>query len=141
MKYITNIDTLSALFDRLITENIKLYFFEKDNLTEKSNHQKLIIEEIKNKIRTLLRDTYENKQYDYFSEKRTFNENTIVESLEELIINDINIGESDRERLKQVQSDTPSIDKFIVNEKRLRKSNEGRSRNKNEIDQQYKDLL
>ncbi len=141
MKYITNIDTLSALFDRLITENIKLYFFEKDNLTEKSNHQKLIIQEIKNKIRTLLRDTYENKQYDYLSEKRTFDENAIVESLEELIINDINIGESDRERLKQVQSDTPSIDKFIINEKRLRKANEGRARNKNEIDQQYKNLL
>ena len=31
MKYITNIDTISALLDRLITENIKLYFFNKDN--------------------------------------------------------------------------------------------------------------
>ena len=27
---ITNIDTLSALFDRLISENIKLYFFKKE---------------------------------------------------------------------------------------------------------------
>ena len=32
MKYITNIDTLSALLDRLISENIKLYFFKKDSL-------------------------------------------------------------------------------------------------------------
>jgi len=141
MKYITNIDTLSALFDRLITENIKLYFFNKDNLVDKSNHQKIVIDEIKSRITKLLQDTYENKQYDYLSEKRTFNENSIVESLEELIINDINIGESDRERLKQVQSENPSIEKFIVNEKRLRKSNEGRSRNKNEIDEQYKNLL
>jgi hypothetical protein len=141
MKYITNIDTLSALFDRLITENIKLYFFEKDNFVEKVNHQKLVINEIKDKIRSLLRDTFENKEYQYLSEKRTFDENAIVESLEELIINDINIGESDRERLKQVQSETPSIDKFIINEKRLRKANEGRARNKNEIDQQYKNLL
>lgn len=141
MKYITNIDTLSALFDRLITENIKLYFFTKDNLFDKAEHQKLVIQEVKNRISTLLIDTYEKKEYDYLSEKRTFNENAIVESLEELIINDINIGESDRERLKQVQSDNPSIDKFIVNEKRLRKANEGRSRNKNEIDDQYKKLL
>lgn len=141
MKYITNIDTLSALFDRLITENIKLYFFTKDNLFDKVEHQKLVIQEVKNRISTLLIDTYEKKEYDYLSEKRTFNENAIVESLEELIINDINIGESDRERLKQVQSDNPSIDKFIVNEKRLRKANEGRSRNKNEIDEQYKNLL
>lgn len=141
MKYITNIDTLSALFDRLITENIKLYFFKKDNLKEKEDHQQLIITEIKNRIKELLKDTYEKNEYNFLSEKRTFNENAIVESLEELIINDINIGESDRERLKQVQSKTPSLDKFIINEKRLRKSNEGRSRNKNEIDEQYKSLL
>lgn len=37
---ITNIDTLSAYFDRLITENIKLYFFSKDGLTDKVDHQK-----------------------------------------------------------------------------------------------------
>jgi len=141
MKYITNIDTLSALFDRLITENIKLYFFNKDNLIDKVDHQKIVVEEIKNRIKKLLQDTYEKKEYDYLSEKRTFNENSIVESLEELIVNDINIGESDRERLKQVQSENPSIEKFIVNEKRLRKANEGRSRNKNEIDDQYKKML
>jgi hypothetical protein len=141
MKYITNIDTLSALFDRLITENIKLYFFNKDNIIDKVNHQKIVVEEIKNRIKKLLQDTYEKKEYDYLSEKRTFNENSIVESLEELIVNDINIGESDRERLKQVQSENPSIEKFIVNEKRLRKANEGRSRNKNEIDGQYKKII
>jgi hypothetical protein len=141
MKYITNIDTLSALFDRLITENIKLYFFNKDNIIDKVNHQKIVVEEIKNRIKKLLQDTYEKKEYDYLSEKRTFNENSIVESLEELIVNDINIGESDRERLKQVQSENPSIEKFIVNEKRLRKANEGRSRNKNEIDDQYKKII
>lgn len=141
MKYITNIDTLSALFDRLITENIKLYFFTKEKLKDKANHQRVVIEEIKNRISKLLKETYEKKEYNYLSEKRTFNENAIVESLEELIINDINIGESDRERLKQVQSKNPSVEKFVVNEKRLRKSNEGRSRNKNEIDDQYKKLL
>ena len=37
--YITNIDTLSALLDRLISENIKLYFFKKDNLIENIDHQ------------------------------------------------------------------------------------------------------
>ena len=40
MKYTTNIDTLSALLDRLISENIKLYFFQKDNLTDNIEHQK-----------------------------------------------------------------------------------------------------
>ena len=46
MKYITNIDTISALLDRLITENIKLYFFNKDNLTENIAHQQTVILEM-----------------------------------------------------------------------------------------------
>lgn len=131
---VTNIDTLSALFDRLITENIKLYFFKKDNLTDKVDHQNIVIAEIKNKLSELLHECYA-KDYIYISEKRTFDEDSIIEELEELIYNDINIGESDRERLKQVHSDNPSLDKMIINEKRLRKSNEGRSRNKNKIDE------
>ena len=65
------------------------------------------------------------------SEKRTFDESVIIEELEDLVTNDIHIGESDRERLKIV----------MMNEKRLRKSNEGRSRNKNEIDKQFKKII
>ena len=44
MKYITNINTLSVLFDRLIVENIKLYFFNKDGLIDNVNHQNQIID-------------------------------------------------------------------------------------------------
>ena len=54
--------------------------------------------------------------------------------MEELIQNDINIGEADRARLEETTKDTPNVDRMIVNEKRLRKANEGRARNKNKID-------
>ena len=138
---VTNIDTLSAYFDRLITENIKLFFFKKDRQEDKVDHQKEVISDIKIKISMLMQECLNTGEYEYLSEKRTFNENSIVENLEELVFNDINIGESDRERLKQVQSDTPSLDKFIVNEKRLRKANEGRARNKNEIDNQFQKII
>lgn len=126
---ITNIDTLSALIDRLITENIKLYFFKKENLSDKINHQERIVLEIRKKISILFTETFENG-YDYISEKRTFS-NNILESIEELITNDINIGESDRQRLKIA----------MMEEKRLRKSNEGRSKNKNDIDDNFKKLV
>jgi len=141
MKYITNIDTLSALFDRLITESIKLYFFKKDKFDDKIKHQEHIIGEIKGRIVLLLKDTYEKREYNYICEKRTFSEADVVESLQELIVNDINVGECDREKLREVQSENPSLDKVIINEKKLRKVNEGRARNKNEIDERFKDLL
>lgn len=137
---VTNIDTLSALFDRLITENIKKYFFNKDGKLEESKHQEIVISEVRNKITELFTEVFESGEYPHLSEKRTFDENAIVEELEELIFNDINIGEADRERLSQVNSDNPNIEKLIVNEKRLRKSNEGRARNKNNIDKELGEI-
>tara|TARA_Y100001973_G_C5069688_1_gene266900 strand:- start:151 stop:564 length:414 start_codon:yes stop_codon:yes gene_type:complete len=127
----TNIDTLSAYFDRLITERIKWYFFNKDKNIEKTEHQEIIILEIKNKIECLMEECFKENSYNYIGEKRTFNENAITEELDDLIVNDINIGESDRERLKLV----------TLNEKRLRKSNEGRAVNKNKIDKIFKSFV
>jgi len=138
---VTNIDTLSAYLDRLVTENIKLYFFNKDGLVDKIEHQQEVIKEIRTKITELLIESYNTKAYDYLEEKRTFNESAIVESLEELIINDINIGEADRARLEETTKEEPSLDRMIVNEKRLRKANEGRSRNKNEIDNLFNNIV
>ena len=56
---------------------------------------------------------------------------SIVEELEDLVTNDIHIGESDRARLKIAQ----------MEEKRLRKANEGRANNKNQIDILFKDMV
>lgn len=138
---ITNIDTLSAYLDRLITENIKLYFFTKEGLSEKIEHQKQIIFEIKKKISELIFDCMKKNSYNYIEEFRTFNESAIIEELEELIQNDINIGEADRARLEETTKEAPNLERMIINEKRLRKANEGRARNKNKIDKQFKDMI
>lgn len=138
---VTNIDTLSALFDRLITERIKWYFFNKENNQGKVLHQEQVIIQIKEKINFLFKESFELKEYDYLGEQRTFNEDVIIEELEELIINDINIGEADRARLEETTKENPSLDRMIINEKRLRKANEGRARNKNKIDEQFNSLL
>ena len=141
MKYITNINTLSVLFDRLIVENIKLYFFTKENLSENIAHQNQIIHEIKIKISEILIDTYESKQYDYIEEKRTYKYNAIVETVEQLIKSNIITGQSDKENLTEALSENPSIDKFKLNHKILRKSNETRALCKNKIDEQYKEII
>jgi len=129
-KRITNIDTLSALLDRLVTENIKRFFFDKDGLSEKVEHQDIVISEIKKRLIELFLEVYDNREYNYISENRTFTSSNIVENIEELITNDIHIGESDRARLRVA----------MLEEKRLRKSNEGRSKNKNIIDEKFKEL-
>lgn len=141
MKRITNVDTFSALLDRLITERIKLFFFEKENQVDKMLHQREIILELKIRIADLLEECFEEKGYQYFGERRTFDENAIVESLEHLIVSDILIGEGDRARLAEITSESPNFQKILHNEKLTRKSNENRAKHKNLIDQIFRGLF
>ena len=141
MSYITNIDTISALLDRLISENIKLYFFRKEDVVDDIEHQENLIEEIKHRITQLLSDTYNERQYKYISEKRTYKPEDIVETLEELIHNDITTGEGDRANLKEATSDNPSLEHFTRNHKLIRKANENRAVAKNKLDKQFKGFI
>ena len=144
MSYITNIDTLSALLDRMISENIKLYFFKKDGITENIEHQEKVIFEIKEKLKTFFLEIYVNKKitgYEYISEKRTYKPEDIVETLEELIHNDITTGEGDRANLKEAISDNPSLEHFTRNHKLIRKANENRAVAKNKLDKQFKGFV
>lgn len=141
MKYITNISTISVLLDRLVVENIKLYFFTKEGLEDNIKHQTELILEIKNKICELLKDTYEQKRYDYIEEKRTYKYKEIVESVEQLIKSNITTGQADKQNLAEALSENPSVEKFKINHKILRKANEDRARYKNLIDDQYKNIV
>ena len=141
MSYITNIDTLSALLDRLISENIKLYFFKKDDIDENIEHQQVVITEIKERLSVLFDDVYREGKYEYVSEKRTYKPEDIVETLEELIHNDITTGEGDRANLKEATSENPSLEHFTRNHKLIRKANENRAVAKNKLDEQFEGFV
>jgi len=141
MSYITNIDTLSALLDRLISENIKLHFFKKDGIDENIEHQQKVISEIKERLFVLFDDVYREGNYEYVSELRTYKPEDIVETLEELIHNDITTGEGDRANLKEATSDNPSLEHFTRNHKLIRKANENRAAAKNKLDEQFEDFI
>ena len=141
MIYITNIDTLSALIDRLISENIKLHFFKKDEIAENIEHQEKVISEIKIRITDLLTEVYQTDSYNYISEKRTYKSEDIVETLEELIHNDITTGEGDRANLEEATSDKPSLERFTRNHKLIRKANENRAAAKNKLDEQFEGFI
>jgi len=141
MSYITNIDTLSALLDRLISENIKLHFFKKDGIDENIEHQEKVISEIKIRVSELLTEVYVSGNYNYISEKRTYKPEDIVETLEELIHNDITTGEGDRANLKEATSDNPSLEHFTRNHKLIRKANENRAVAKNKLDEKFEGFI
>lgn len=134
---ITNIDTLSALLDRLITERIKEYNFTKQDKTQEALHQEKVIKEIKVKLEYLLHETYNNSRYEYIGEKRTFDETKLLQDVDTLIRNDLDVGDA-----YYTKTDgEPSLKKFMVNEARLREANESRSRMKNSIDEVFKRVV
>ena len=57
---VTNVDSLSAYFDRLISEKIKWYFFNKDGKTDEALHQEAVIKEIRIKLVELFEEAFEN---------------------------------------------------------------------------------
>lgn len=131
-QYISNVDSASALCDRLITERIKQYFFMKDGFPEKSAQQDKIILQLKLKLSEAFTDVFEGR-YDVLSENRTFNSD-VGQLIDNLTIFDIEIGESDRARLKECISGKPDVFVMVLNELKLRVNNENRSKTKNAID-------
>ena len=138
---ITNVDTLSALLDRLISENIKLYFFKKDDLKDNIDHQEIVISELRQKLSELFTEVLDSGRYKYLWEKRTYKPDDIIETIEELIYNDITTGEHDRANLDESLSDNPSIETFTKNHKLIRKANENRASAKNKIDEQFQNII
>ena len=68
---VSNIDTLSAYFDRLISERIKLYHFEtKYKDKDGMEHQQKVVDEIKLKILDIFIECLENSKYDYVGENK-----------------------------------------------------------------------
>ena len=104
-------------------------------------HQEEVISDIRKRLVLLFTDIFESKSYDYVSELRTYKPDDIVETLEELIHNDITTGEGDRANLKEATSDNPSLKHFTRNHKLIRKANENRAEAKNKLDKQFKDFI
>jgi hypothetical protein len=135
---ITNINTLSALFDRLITERIKAFFFSKNNNLIQKKKQEKIIKQIKIEISNTLLSSIKKKKYHYLSEQRTFKHNSekLVKQLEELTFADLNIGIADNKLSNSIK--TSQNNNLLENIKLSRISLEKRAMLKNEIDKSYK---
>ena len=134
---ITNIDNLSALIDRLVTERIKEYNFNKQGKLAETAHQRDVVKEIKIKLNELFLEVYKTNSYDFVGEKRTFDEAKLLNDVETLIVNDLDVGDAYYTKTEG----TPTLEKFMVNEARLRTANESRSRMKNSIDKKFGDII
>lgn len=86
---ITNIDAISALFDRLTTERIKEYNFLNQEKKEEATHQIKVTEEIKIKLSEAFEESFLTNKYEYIGERRTFDEAKLIKDVETVIKKDL----------------------------------------------------
>ncbi len=129
---ITNINTLSALIDRLITEKIKQYFFLAEGDDKAAKTQGEIANAINKEIQITLFEAIKNKKYNFATEQRTYKKkiSNLVDSISDLTIMNLNVG--------RVDSNLATI---VNNIKLGRLSLEKRSNLKNNIDNLLKEII
>ena len=98
------------------------------------------INTLKNKLEQLFIQCMSSDEYEYVDEKRTFGEERVAEvkkliyNMEELTVNDLDVGAAYYEQ--QEGNATPQ--QYMDNELKLREANEKRSNSKNNIDKAFK---
>ena len=139
--FITNINTLSALLDRLITERIKSFFFKQKKKNKLKNKQLIIIKQIKIEIKNTIKKILDENHYNYLSEQRTFKKdsNKLVKQIEDLIVQDLNIGKADNKLANSIRFNKK--ENLLKDIQLSRISLEKRANLKNEIDKTFKKLL
>ena len=131
-KYISNLNTVSALFDRLITEKIKQYFFYLSKENKKFKAQTQLINSLHNELQKTFTQIIKSKKYEFNKEKRTFDKDVqnFFYSVENLIVMNLNIGKSDNNLSKILK-------KFKTFKGFIRK----KSKDKNDIDDLVKKII
>ena len=122
------VNELSTLLDSLTIAKIKEYNLNKQGNIIESKKQSNIILQTKNELYDLLETIFKLS---------TFKKYQLLEDIETLILNDLDVGDA-----YYTKTDgEPTLEKFMVNEARLRKANESRGRMKNSIDQKFQSII
>ncbi len=142
--YISNLNSLSALFDRLIVENVKMHHFQRKGEFDKTEAQKALITALQEELVKFFMETLESGNYNYLSENRTFKlkkTKELVEGVSELCECHSNITHCDQTKLQEVKKESPNAEKVFKLEYQNRVNLERRATIKNQIDKSYEDLL
>jgi len=119
---------ISTLLDNFTVARIKEYNADKQQDKILSQEQTQIVSQTKNELYNLLESIFEST---------SFRDHKILDDIETLIVNDLDVGDA-----YYTKTDgEPTLEKFMVNEARLRKANESRGRMKNSIDQKFQLII
>ena len=100
MKRMSNVNSFSAILDRLIIENLKIIQFVDQNKLKEAEQQNAIISELKNELDLIYQELLENR-YKSIEEQRTYTNDNLFSDLFRLCLNNYCIAKGDKLKIEE----------------------------------------
>jgi hypothetical protein len=133
MKRISNVNSFSAIIDRLIIENLKIIQFTDQNKLKEAELQNQIIMELKAELDKIYNELIENK-YVSIREQRTYNSDNLFADLFRLCLNNYCIAKGDGLKIEESEKDVVNVESLKMYINYVRANLEERSKSKNNLE-------
>jgi hypothetical protein len=133
MKRISNVNSFSAIVDRLIIENLKIIQFTDKNEIQKAEYQNIIIIELKSELDLIFNEIINNK-YQSITEQRTYSSDEFFADLFKLCLSNYCIAKGDKEKIEIVKNNPIDLEKLKSSIEYVRNSLEIRANTKNNME-------
>lgn len=138
MKRISNVNSFSAIIDRLIIENLKIIQFVDQNKLKEAEQQNEIIFELKIELDLIYQEFIENK-YKSIGEQRTYTNDNLFSDLFRLCLNNYCIAKGDKLKIEESNKSIVNINNLKNYILAVRENLEERSKSKNNLEK-YNEL-
>jgi len=138
MKRISNVNSFSAIIDRLIIENLKIIQFVDQNKLKEAEQQNEIIFELKIELDLIYQEFIENK-YKSIGEQRTYTNDNLFSDLFRLCLSNYCIAKGDKLKIEESNKSVVDINNLKNYILAVRENLEERSKCKNSLEK-YNEL-
>ena len=129
----SNVNSFSALLDRLIIENLKIIQFVDQNKLKEAKQQNVIISELKNELDSIYQELLENR-YKSIGEQRTYTNDNLFSDLFRLCLNNYCIAKGDKLKVEESKKGIVNVDMLKNYINAVRENLEERSKSKNNLE-------
>jgi hypothetical protein len=129
MKRMSNVNSFSAIIDRLIIENLKIIQFIDQNKLEEAEQQNVIISELDLIYQELLESRYTS-----IGEQRTYTNDNLFSDLFRLCLNNYCIAKGDNLKIEESKQDIVNVDMLKNYINAVRENLEERAKSKNSLE-------
>jgi hypothetical protein len=133
MKRMSNVNSFSAIIDRLIIENLKIIQFIDQNKLEEAEQQNVIISELKTELDLIYQELLESR-YTSIGEQRTYTNDNLFSNLFRLCLNNYCIAKGDNLKIEESKQDIVNVDMLKNYINAVRENLEERAKSKNSLE-------